>query len=217
MLTQDTITSVSPDAETVALEQQILEEDLDLQLAMLKNEMLPDNLKFLDNEEASPQETMEKVADLPSFDDVARLFKDFTPHKVMKHFELDEMMSEFRGKSEEAFSNLEENKAFQNVREKSKKVIDNLGENKVFDSVRETSKDFMKGFAENEFYADVRKKANALVSNEAKDGTIEEPSFQSFLEQGKKYLITDESGISEEVMLCVAVLCVLIIPSILHH
>jgi len=175
---------------------------------MLKNEMLPDNLKFLDNDEASPQETMEKVADLPSFDDVARLFKDFTPHKVMKHFELDEMMSEFRGKSEEAFSNLEE---------KSKKVVDNIGENKVLDSVRETSKDFMEGFAKNEFYVDVRKKANALMSDEAKDGTIEEPSFQSFLEQGKKYLITDESGISEEVMLCVAVLCVLIIPSILHH
>ena len=46
---------ISAAEETVALEQLLLEEDLELQLALLKDEMLPDSLSFLVDEEFKEQ------------------------------------------------------------------------------------------------------------------------------------------------------------------
>mmetsp|Transcript_7089 Transcript_7089/g.10598 ORF Transcript_7089/g.10598 Transcript_7089/m.10598 type:complete len:232 (+) Transcript_7089:65-760(+) len=82
---------ISPAEESQALNQLVLEEDLELQLAMLKREMQPNDLDLLVDEEFKSQvislrdEVETDVEMLPSDEEILGNFKNFIPKAFMKN------------------------------------------------------------------------------------------------------------------------------------
>lgn len=82
---------ISPAEESQALNQMVLEEDLELQLEMLKREVEPNDLDLLVDEEFKSQilsardDVQTDVEMLPSDDEIMSSFKKFVPKAFVKN------------------------------------------------------------------------------------------------------------------------------------
>ena len=184
---------ISAAEETVALEQLLLEEDLELQLSLLKNEMLPNKLSFLVDE--AFEEQLLPGDDIDSDDVLQTEYKEMPLDDIAALDALDFIRHGPLGTTSADHLGL---KLHSHQNDLSALSVDELS----FKSF--TPEDHL----DLKLYKD---------SDHSSSLDVAEPSFKSFFNQGVQALMMDERGIPEELVICGAIFLIALMPYILNN